>query len=923
VKIKSTMGGNGHSETWDGRLFVIAKNTDQPPHTVGWVVRAFRPERVKSGENGALDFSDQAFSQEAILELDGTNGSHNAHAVVAAPGFPENPFRSDDAGNAVQGGAYLTYELIVYAQNYEDGSKLQARRARVVVKDPYTADASVLSAQFVGDFAFAKTKTGNTLRAIEPTLSEDGRLLIMQGHPDNDGKIDYLVYSYNETPGALEGWTDPRYITDMYAVDRDSMVDGIKFAERYPIAQQPLLDGAGVAYAAGEAFHGAYPWISHDGTELFYMALVAGDNDARPGERARRGGASVIGRWTNWTARHIDGPINPSRDGKTPESTVRLFFSSPGAFTTMWSPFPQLGDQKMPYTANGPAYPLFGSNTGDYNEVSFEDFLDRNYVVALRMNELVSHVMEADPSTTPDTSGNFNNGKLEGATFPIEYNGVDEIVGFVGQGLYFPENGGVRVAGSASFDRLASALSVELFVKRRVDMAQDGENRFEYLVNKPGSFSLVLEESGQIQASVVVAGTELRSGAVGTPLPIDQWVHVAFTYDAATGTLRTYQNGAPVGEATSEPGDVAPSDGDLLVGPAAQTAAAPFVAAGTPVVLLDELLISDVVRSADELARSAYACAPSEPSLALGELPLGLRASELRVPAGSVNTEAARTLGAQLFFDQRLSKDEDVACVTCHTTELDYTDGRVTALGLGPKFLSRNTPSLLNRALSSHQFWDGKSESLEAQALIPIENPEEMNLPLDEAVSRLGAIPGYVEGFQTAFGAPPSAELIGKALAAFQRSLLSGNSRVDQFEAGDFTALDEGEQRGRRIFHGKARCTGCHSGSNYTDERFHNNGLVCVGDVGRSEVTERERDLGSFKTPSLRSVSRTAPYGHDGSLATLADVVAAYNRGGDHSNNLDTEIRALGLSTEEQADLVRFLEALAGTPPEVDVPTLP
>lgn len=918
--IKTGMGGNGHSETWDGRVFLITKNTDAPPHTVGWVVRLFRPERLQKNEAGALDFSNQAFSGEVVLELNTDTNSHNALAVVPTPGFAENPFRSNEAGAAEAGGAFLTYELMIYAQNYEQESKLQARRARVVVKDPYSAEASVQSATMVDGFTLVTTKSGNHLRAIEPSISIDGRLLIAQGHPDNDGKIDYLVYSYNENPGALDGWTEFKFLSDMHT-EKDTLVAGVPFGERYPIARQQLTDSAGVAYAPSEPFHGAYPWISHDGTELFFMATVAGDNDARPGERARRGGASVIGRFTNWAARHIDGPINPSRDGKTAQSTVRLFFSSPGGFTTMWKPFRENDALSMPYSARGPSYPLFGSNTGDYNEVSFEDSLDRNYVLALRMNELVNHDAEIDPTRTPDTTGQFNTGLLEGAKFPIEQNGVDEIVGAVGQALYFPHDGGVRVAHSTSFGRISAGFSAQISVKRRVDLAQDAADRAVYLLHKPGSFALRLLESGQLEASVWVGGAERKSAPFGGT-PLDAWTHVAFSYDVATGALRTYVNGALEQETAGAPGALDVGTADLLVGPAGQSEAPPFVAGGTPLVLLDELTISDRPRLPEEIAASAFVCEPAAAPASFGPLPLGLRAKDLHVPADSINTEAARALGKQLFFDARLSGDEDMSCSTCHSPELAFTDARVTGLGNG-KFLSRNTQSLLNRAFGATQFWDGRSASLEAQTLIPISNPDEMNLPLDQALSRLSAIPGYVEQFQTVFGRAPDAEGLEHALAAFQRSLLSGNSAVDRYENGDRSALTPEQIRGRDLFLGKGRCLGCHSGSNYSDEDFHNNGAACVGDEGLSALSGYVRDLGLFKTPTLRDVSKTAPYMHDGSLATLEAVVAAYNRGGDHRNNVDAEIFPLGLTTTEQADLVAFLKALDGAPVVVEAPALP
>jgi cytochrome c peroxidase len=194
--------------------------------------------------------------------------------------------------------------------------------------------------------------------------------------------------------------------------------------------------------------------------------------------------------------------------------------------------------------------------------------------------------------------------------------------------------------------------------------------------------------------------------------------------------------------------------------------------------------------------------------------------------------------------------------------------------------------------------------------LIPIENPEEMNLPLTEAVARLKADPEYNEHFRRAFGQDATRTGIAFALASFQRTRLIGDSRADQFEAGNRGALSEREIFGRALFFGKARCASCHNGSNFSDESFHNTGFICTNDLGREEATERSRDRRQFKTPTLRGVLHTAPYLHDGSVATLEQVVETYNKGGIVVENRDTEIKPLGLSESEKAALVEYLRAL-------------
>jgi len=338
--------------------------------------------------------------------------SHNAVAVFAMPNVSPNPYPS---GNDTE-----TYEVVVSTQHYDatgpqTPALLGQRYAKIVVKNPRTKDAHVESATMLTQFDQYKTVTNEPIRGIEPTLTADGRLLVYQGHPNNKGDIDMIMYSWNATPGQATGWSKPRSICDMTA-DGATMVAGIRFDERFPLAKARITATDGTPFAVGELLHGAYPWVSHDGTEIFFTATVAGTVNV---DRARRGGTSVVGRWTGNQVRHLDGPINPNR-----EKSVRLFTSSPGATPGFWRPYPELGTQNpLPYTGARPVFPLFGSNTHDYNEISFEDFADKDYVLCLRMNECVNKAGDYDPKKTPDTSGNMNTGTLEGARFPVEYNG--------------------------------------------------------------------------------------------------------------------------------------------------------------------------------------------------------------------------------------------------------------------------------------------------------------------------------------------------------------------------------------------------------------------------------------------------------------------------------------------------------------------
>jgi cytochrome c peroxidase len=298
----------------------------------------------------------------------------------------------------------------------------------------------------------------------------------------------------------------------------------------------------------------------------------------------------------------------------------------------------------------------------------------------------------------------------------------------------------------------------------------------------------------------------------------------------------------------------------------------------------------------------------------VNHIPLGL-ARAPQAPKDSPLTEARARLGRALFFDPILSADRTLACASCHDPAHGLANKEPIAVGVHGKKGRRNAPSLWNRGYAASLFWDGRSPSLEAQALKPIEDPHELGSSVDEAVKRLKAHADYSAGFQQAFGEGPSADTLAKALASFERTLLLGNSRVDRFRAGgDAGALTSQERHGLWLWESKARCWRCHNGPNFSDEQFHNTGVNwgrAPLDLGRFEITKNEADRGKFRTPSLRGVAHTAPYMHDGSLASLEDVVAYYNRGGTKNAHLDPLLEPLGLSQEEIRSLVAFLHALS------------
>jgi cytochrome c peroxidase len=293
-------------------------------------------------------------------------------------------------------------------------------------------------------------------------------------------------------------------------------------------------------------------------------------------------------------------------------------------------------------------------------------------------------------------------------------------------------------------------------------------------------------------------------------------------------------------------------------------------------------------------------------------------------PHGNEHTEARSALGKALFFDTRLSGSGDISCATCHVPEKAWGDGRTTAVGTRGQVLGRRTPTVLNTAYAAALFWDGRAETLEQQALGPIQASGEMDLSLDSMVVRLRAIPGYRAMFKSAYGDEPSADLVGKAIANFERTIISASAPFDRWVAGDEGAISESAKNGFVVFNTRGACAQCHSGWRTTDDSFHDIG-VQGADSGRAALLPGIEPMRfAFKTPTLRNVVERAPYMHDGSEATLEDVVDLYDRGGRVSrSSISPFIKPLGLTEREKQDLVAFLRTLSSRDPVVHAPALP
>lgn len=303
----------------------------------------------------------------------------------------------------------------------------------------------------------------------------------------------------------------------------------------------------------------------------------------------------------------------------------------------------------------------------------------------------------------------------------------------------------------------------------------------------------------------------------------------------------------------------------------------------------------------------------ASPSAAPPKEPLGLL--PITWPKDNPYSAAKAELGKVLYFDNRLSADGTVSCATCHDPKFGFTDGSPVSSGIKGQKGGRSAPTVINRAWSLAQFWDGRAASLEAQALGPMANPIEMGNTHDAIVANLRGIPGYKPLFKAAYGDEDiTIDRAGKAIATFERTVMSGDSPYDRWKAGQANAMSPSAVRGYHVFQ-KAQCDACHEGQNFTSNMYSNIGVGMDKpnpDLGRFEISKDPADWGAFKTPTLREVEHTGPYMHDGSLKTLEEVVDYYDKGGTPNRNLDSHIKQQHLRADEKADLVAFLKALSG-----------
>ncbi len=343
-----------------------------------------------------------------------------------------------------------------------------------------------------------------------------------------------------------------------------------------------------------------------------------------------------------------------------------------------------------------------------------------------------------------------------------------------------------------------------------------------------------------------------------------------------------------------------------------------LTALGVSVALPSPPMVTDLVGT-------TYVLQPGHPSLQAWLLP-----AAVPHPEGNAPTPERVALGRQLFFDNRLSGDGNMSCATCHSPMYGWSDALPTAKGFKGQVLGRATPTVINTAYNGVQMWDGRKKSLEDQAMGPMEADVEMNTDMTKLFAFLNGNEGYRSAFAAAYpGEPISAETISKAIASFERTVVSNNSPFDQWVAGKKDAMTAEQVAGFRLFvdPAKGNCAACHSGPNFTDNSFHNLGLASFGkpdaDMGRYAIRPLAVMKGAFKTPTVREAANTAPYFHDGSAATLEEVVEHYRLGGVVTSNLSKDMKPLQLTPDEVRQIVAFMGALSTLPKPFEMPVLP
>jgi cytochrome c peroxidase len=673
---------------------------------------------------------------------------------------------------------------------------------------------------------------------------------------------------------------------------------------------------------ANEGIRGAYPWINLDGDDLFITTSVNRHHPTRA-LHALRAGLSVVGASTNGLVRHIDGGINRDRYGSL-RLSVSSFDKSPGK----WAP---KNLNYLPLSNKPKTMPMFQSNRAKYFEVSFYENLAEHFDFYYEMNESLKVLNPGHPQNpasldydfngVQDTSGYFHEARRvgHGAIFSDEKigagaNPVDPTANYCqfecdtkddlysGKAMYFSGNSYLQtpVVSSLAPGHKILDNANQFTVMFAIKPMTRGQT---YSVVKLGrNFQVFLTSINTI--TVRVNGSATLHNV--TTVPINTWSHVAISYNNTSNVAKTFLNGELVNTRTNVTNFLGLANSDVIqIGPVGN-------AVGTNVYALDQVGLARKVLTSNlityELSANIQVKRPTSV-----RLPAGLMVSELRaLPEASPSLVR---LGERLFFDTRLSSDGRVSCATCHEPSKYFTDGRQLARGAHQRVGTRNTPTLLNMNFADTLFYDGRADTFSDLVKSVMNNSNELNIDLQLVNNYIQTDPNYTRLFGAA-QKPRNLNQAFNAISAYVFDKVSGDSKRD-LAISDPDIFSAEELLGQELFNGRARCAECHSGSNFSDNLFHNLGFVVSSDEGVGALSAVAKDRFKFKTPSLRNIARTAPYFHNGSAPTLDAVVELYNSAVNLRAGIQPSavIRPLGLSQAEKAALVAYLQTLTSSQP--------
>jgi hypothetical protein len=564
--VPSSFGGNGHNISFDGRLFMVRDSQ-------GWGARMLRPEAVTYRPDGLPDASGPMWSARVVM-LSTPNPAdllENALAICE-PDPSKAPYSCDEAGNASGAGPYDCYDVWILDSDAltpadQGGFVMRRRHLTLWVADPKTPTARIHKHTLSPTLEPLST----SIRGIEPTVTADGKLMVWQGHPDNDGKIDIMMYSVNANACAASGWSTPKVISRMAT---DPAVVGT-----YRLAERTLRAADGSTFSPGDLVRGAYPWLMPNGDAVVFQAsnMPCRGTEDPPGCGPRRNSFAVLGYSTNWGIAIVDGGVNPSTT-----DIVRLFFSSPGPTTF----------SELPVTPGLDVWPFMGSNTSNYVELVFDDGLDGNYAGLWHFNENVNKDGDLDLSRVPDVSGYFNTGSLMGGmSVATDNNGV------LGRALTFDGvDDYVNVPHSITLNPV-NGITIDFWIRPTIDPDCDGNNNYRQLLGKgninTGTYSVVVEESRALQVRFNIGGNQ--EPVIGPPLALNAWTHVSCEYDGETGAAGCWYDDVQVADTMLTVGTLTPSTGALTIGAPGARAACPN-GDGAFAGMLDELSVSRYAR---------------------------------------------------------------------------------------------------------------------------------------------------------------------------------------------------------------------------------------------------------------------------------------------------------------------------------------